>query len=723
MNKIYSIIPAIAFFFTVFTANANINVDDTTKYVFPSVNILGNKSTAIDHTPGTVNIISKSMIEFTRGVNGSQVFETIPGLNVFDEEGVGLRLNLSIRGLDPDRSRSILILEDGMPIALAPYGEPESYYTPLMDRMSGVEIVKGSGSIVYGPQTIGGVINFLTNEPRDIDGLGIRLNGGNGGYLNSKIAYGSSTSNMGFLVEYNRKEASKLGITRFNVNDIMMKFNISLNSRSSLRFKLGFYDEESNSTYVGITQSMYDKGDYFTHIAPDDHLDIRRYSGQLTHQYIFSKNAYIVTNLYGYTTTRNWKRQDFAYTKPSNWTGIVHGDTTIPGGAIYMRNQTGNRDRQFEVAGLQPQLFYNYSIGDIANELTTGIRFHFERAFEQRINGSVASALKGALVSDEVRTGTAASVFVQNRLFPTQNLIITPGVRFEHFNYERQINRTSSRDTLLIGSSNVAGLIPGLGINYNISQGFGIFAGIHKGFAPPRTKDAISNNGTAIELDAELSWNSEVGIRLSHKRLMNFELTAYHLDFSNQIIPISESSGGLGTDAGYINGGATLHYGIESSIGLNLSELLNTDYGISLTTSFNFGSSTYNSDRFIQINTEEKRNVNGNKLPYAPELSFSASLLVAAPFGTTIYLTGKYFDKHFTDELNTITPSTNGQIGLIKSRFIINATLEHKINNPDVTLFVSIKNLLDERYISSRRPQGIKVGLPQLFVAGIDFRL
>jgi len=139
---------------------------DTVNYTFPTVNIIGEKATAIDYIPGTVNIVNKSTINLSRSINGTQVFETIPGLNIVDEEGVGLRMNLSIRGLDPDRSRSILVLEDGMPTAIAPYGEPEMYYTPLMDRMSTVEILKGSGSIIYGPQTIGGVINFITNDPK-----------------------------------------------------------------------------------------------------------------------------------------------------------------------------------------------------------------------------------------------------------------------------------------------------------------------------------------------------------------------------------------------------------------------------------------------------------------------------------------------------------------------------------------------------------------------------
>ncbi|MCO5252211.1 MAG: TonB-dependent receptor plug domain-containing protein [Candidatus Kapabacteria bacterium] len=708
--------------FLLFVSAIVTKAQDTTKYNFPSVNILGVKSSSVDYTPGTVNIINSKVLQMTRGLNGTQAFETIPGVNVVDEEGVGLRMNMSIRGLDPDRSRSILVLEDGMPTALAPYGEPEMYYTPLMDKMSSVEILKGSGSIIHGPQTIGGVINFLTNEPNDIPGLGFKFNGGSGGFVNSKIAYGTTTSDHGFLVEYNHKSADKIGVTQFGVNDLMFKFNVAFNSRSSIKFKLGFYDEESNSTYVGITQNMFDNGDYFTHVAPDDILAIRRYSAQLSHQYIVNNNMFFVTNFYGYTTTRNWNRQNFSSSKPSDWTGDVYGDTTISGGALYMRNSTGNRDRQFEVMGVQPQIYYNYDLGGLKNEMTAGVRMHYERAFEQTINGKVAGAIKGDLVADEVRTGYAGSAFIQNRFFALENLIITPGARFEQFNYERVINRVSSKDTNIVGNNDVSAIIPGIGVNYNFHPGLGLFAGIHKGFAPPRTKDAINNSGVSIDLEAELSWNSEIGFRADFDKLVNIEVTGYQLNFSNQIIPISESSGGLGTDVGYVNGGSTLHWGIESAIGFNISQMLKTDYAINLSTTFNYGKSTYDADRFIPV-AEGAVNVKGNELPYAPNFSFSTSLLVATPFGTSFYVTGKYLDKQFTDELNTVAPSANGRAGVIDSRFIINATIEHRLDNPNLTLFVSLKNITDERYISSRRPQGIKVGLPQMFVAGVDFRI
>ena len=118
----------------------------------------------INRIPGSANILTEASLQGNMPISGNEVFKKITGLNVVDEEGAGLRANIGVRGLDPDRSRNVLMMEDGVPISLAPYGEPEMYYTPAIDRMKGIEILKGSGSILFGPQTIGGVINYLTYD-------------------------------------------------------------------------------------------------------------------------------------------------------------------------------------------------------------------------------------------------------------------------------------------------------------------------------------------------------------------------------------------------------------------------------------------------------------------------------------------------------------------------------------------------------------------------------
>ncbi|MFA7627462.1 MAG: TonB-dependent receptor plug domain-containing protein, partial [Candidatus Kapaibacterium sp.] len=137
--------------------------DSLKSYEIPNVSIIGDRSEQLGSIPGSAVIISSEQLRNMRSLSGNQVLRTVTGVNVVDEEGAGLRMNMGIRGLDPDRSRALLVLEDGIPVALAPYGEPEMYYTPSIDRMSSIEVLKGSGSIIHGPQTIGGVLNYITN--------------------------------------------------------------------------------------------------------------------------------------------------------------------------------------------------------------------------------------------------------------------------------------------------------------------------------------------------------------------------------------------------------------------------------------------------------------------------------------------------------------------------------------------------------------------------------
>ncbi|OGU75960.1 MAG: hypothetical protein A2V93_05265 [Ignavibacteria bacterium RBG_16_34_14] len=689
-------------------------------YDFPQIDIIGRSPSLINRIPGSAKFISSSLLTQTQPLSGNEIFRKVTGINVVDEEGIGLRINIGIRGLDPDRSRTVLMLEDGIPISLAPYGEPEMYYTPAIDRMKSIEILKGSGSILFGPQTIGGVINYITDDPPADQRISLNFTAGEKGYFLGKASYGTTFENIGVNFNFLHKQADKIGVTNFDVNDITAKVKFQLGDKSRVGIKFSAYDEISNSTYIGITQTMYNKGEYFTIIAPYDQLDIRRYSASLTHDYFFSENAYLRTTLFGYTTKRNWLRQDFSRSPVSNGTGVIFGDTTVINGAIYMRNSTGNRNRQFDVAGIEPRVFISYFLGDIKNDLEGGVRFLYERAFEQRVDGRKADALSGDLREDEVRTGYAASAFVQNRIYLTDKFTVIPGFRMEKFDYERDIFRINFRDTSLTNNNRVFSVIPGIGINYNFNDIYSLFAGVHRGFAPPRIKDAITNGGEALQLEAELSWNYEAGIRANIASLLFLEVTGYMLDFSNQIIPVSESSGGSGT--GLVNGGETLHLGFEAGVELAIDKLIDSDYGILIGTNLTVSKSTYNADRFITINGE-KVNIKNNKLPYAPEIYLSGTLDVNSPFGLGFHFSGTYIGKQFTDQLNTVEPSPDGEIGKMPAYFILDVTGRYLFSKLNSSVYLSVKNLLDERYIASRRPQGIKVGLPRFLTAGIEVTL
>ncbi|HWR53299.1 MAG TPA: carboxypeptidase regulatory-like domain-containing protein, partial [Bryobacteraceae bacterium] len=167
---------------------------------YTQVSVIGDApEAALREIPGSASFVRRRELEETRPVDANEVLRRQPGVNVREDSGpAGLRMNIGVRGLNPDRSRTLLVLEDGLPLALAPYGEPEMYYSPPIDRMIGVEILKGSGSIVYGPQTIGGVLNFITPEPPLRQQTTVDLTGGQYGFFSGQASHGGTKGRAGW---------------------------------------------------------------------------------------------------------------------------------------------------------------------------------------------------------------------------------------------------------------------------------------------------------------------------------------------------------------------------------------------------------------------------------------------------------------------------------------------------------------------------------------------
>jgi Fe(3+) dicitrate transport protein len=672
--------------------------------------------------PGSVAVVTAAELKRLNLLTGNEVFRKITGINVVDEEGLGLRANIGIRGLDPDRSRNAMVLEDGIPVALNPYGEPELYFTPSMERMEGVEVVKGSGQILYGPQTVGGVINYITAAPSLVPRVRLRLNGGQGGLLSALAGYSATSGNVGYDVSFFRKQADQVGYIGFNLNDFNTKFVFSLGQGTDLTFKLGLYDESSNATYIGLTQPMYDLGGSdFVQMSPNDLLHIQRASSSAIFRKKFNQQLEFKTVVFLNGISRNWRRQNFSSALNSNskHTGVVWGDTSVNGGAVFMDSTTLSRDRQFLVMGVEPSIHWNTQRGILHNQLTAGLRVIKETAFEQGVRGTFPTAQSGALVSNEVRNGIAMSAYLQNRLSLQERLHFIPGVRVELYDFSRTIHRASNKDTLIYATDLVASVIPGFGVSYLLGSNVHLFSGVHRGFAPPRIKDAITNLGEVYQLAPELSWNFELGMRYAFLTAIQAEFTVFHMDFSNQIIPVSLSSGGTGT--GLVNGGATLHSGFEAAIKLDMGNLLKwskSEGGIDL--GLTYVRAVINQDRLVQSGADTI-NVKGNRTPYAPEWLLTSTLWYTSPFGLGFNVTTHYQSDMFADVSNTVNPSSNGRVGLIDGRFLADVSLYYEWAKTGLRFNFSVKNVTDERYIASRRPQGIRVGLPRYLFFGISW--
>lgn len=700
--------------------------DSTKEQSMPQIEILTQRDRILSKVPGSVAVIDFKSIRKIAPIHGNELFRKIPGLNVVDEEGAGLRINIGVRGLDPDRSRNVLVLEDGIPVALNPYGEPELYFTPPIDKMTTVEVLKGSGQILFGPQTTGGVVNLISANPPEKESSTLRLKAGTGGFVSTYASYGNTIDKVGFLVSYLNKRADMMGATRFNLHDIAAKLSIALSEKAKIGIKLGLYDEQSNSTYIGLTQPMYDKGgqDYLR-MAPNDLLPVRRYHFSATHQYKLSSQWQWNTTAFAYTTTRNWRRQDFSTSAAAaNRTGVVWGDANVPGGALYMLKTNGHRNREFGVAAIESQLKWRTE----KQLLQAGIRLLAERADEQFLIGSKPDAVGGNLRDVEQRKGKAISLYVHDKIAITKKLEINVGLRVEHFDYSRNILRgrfmlngvAVVADTNVVASNNLMAVIPGGGFNYSLDEGVTLFGGIHRGFAPPRTKDAITSEGMALDLAQENSWNSELGIRALLRDFFKAEFTLFSMEFKNQIIPVSQSSGNANA-TGLANGGRTNHIGVEAGASFDLAKQMKKNFSLVFAANGTWIESRYSADRFIVVGAN-KVNVKNKQLPYAPSLMVNNSIEYASAKGAGIRLSGNFVGKQFADELNTISASADGRNGLLASRYITDLSAFARLSQKQILFSLAVKNLTNERYIASRRPQGIRVGIDRQVVLGMEVK-
>ncbi|MBX3214201.1 MAG: TonB-dependent receptor [Labilithrix sp.] len=668
------------------------------------VRVVGSRADALQKVPGSGTVIGAKALERAQPVDTAEVLRRVPGVQVRQETSGGSRIDVSIRGLEAGRSRRVLMLEDGIPMALNPYTEPDLNHAPMIERYRAIEVVKGSGNILFGPQTLAGTINFVTIAPPERQTLVLDLDGGSYGYARALGRYGDTVGSARWVTQIVHRRGDGFREQPFESTNGLAKIVFPTGTDGEAVVRLGFQRDDAASDDIGLTRDMYRRDPRRGTLSPSAQLVLNRYDAALIHEQRFSSDTKLKSLLYGYITDRVWRRPDWVRApSPTEQYPRVEGDTSTPGGAVYFGEGNTVLDRDYGVIGFEPRLEHRMKTAFVEHTIDVGGRVLREEARYQQRRGGYPETYAGSLEFEQRRQSWAAAAYVQDRIAFRDDLLVTPGIRVEHVTAETFTLREAGVDTFDAGSKPSTGVIPGVGMVYGTKRAH-VFGGTHFGFAPPRITSSVSARGRPQALRGDRGISYELGGRGEATRWLRGEATAFLSNYSNQVA-VNPSATGEGALADV---GATNIAGAESGLQVALDKLLHLGTIVELGARYTYARATFRYGQFA-----------GNLLPYAPEHSFNTNLDVEHRSGLGGQVAYAFVGPQFADGANTRSEDVYGLVGVLDSRHVVDAMFHYRHRPSGLSLRLSVKNLLDSTYVIARRPEGIFAGPYRQILLGL----
>ncbi len=657
--------------------------------VLPTIQVIGSQEDSISKIPGAAVIVSQEQIQQFTPSSTEEILKRVSGVYVKPEEESAIVANIGMRGISSADYKT-LILEDGVPVAAGLFVGNGRYYNPRIQRMDSIEVLKGSSALRYGPMNIGGVVNYRTKQPKD--GALVDLSIGSWDTYKTTVELGGSSptkdSNVGAILSWAKSDGFM--DKSYEMKDAVIKAGTAIGDNQWVGVKFTHYENDANISYRGQFLGEYHAKKQ-NNPAPDDWFLTERNSFDINHRWDINPDTELQTLLYWSEMNRDYWRY-----------GVNATASQAAGRWIYTDNVSGN-NRAFERIGAETRLIAKNTIFNLPGEAEIGLRVMNEKMDDVTINATRATPRTGTTAKDTKDSAKSVALYAQNRFDISDQLSVTPGVRVER--YEQQRDDKQKNETVKTSNTEV---MPGLGVTYQFIPAVQLYASVYKAFSPALNGDSLSGMKDQ-KLDAETAVSWELGLR-GQQDAVRYELTAFRMDFDNQIIPANSNS-----DFQTTNGGKTYNQGLEGAVSLEFENGFDVFANLTWIANAEFKGDRYNKNGSL-------KSKDGDRVPYTPE--WVANLGVGYTYaGLRSQLSANYTGSQFTDELNTkpIVENTSGFFtGKIDAYTTVDLTTRYTLND-QVEFYGAVKNLEDKRYIASLR-QGIYVGPERSFEAGVRYR-
>jgi len=706
----------------------------------PSLEVLGGKE-AVRLQAGSAVYLSREDIDMQNDVNINRILQRVPGVYIREEDGYGNFPNISLRGADGTRSEKVTLMEDGILSAPAPYSAPGAYYSPNAARMNGIEIIKGSSQVRFGPHTTGGALNYLSTPIPEEATARLRATYGEDNTQTAHL-YGGETvdtdsGRVGYLVELFgmhtdgfrdiQKSGQGAGFRRI---EPMVKLFWEPDTATPQRFevKVGWTDFEADESYLGLSEADVETTPYDRYTASQfDNIDTEHLRSYLRYSALPTDNLEVESTLYYNKFKRNWYKIDHVSTDPapgvdsrgriadrtSLHTALLRADplAVLKGNAEGSIGVKANR-RKYESYGWQNRATLSFETGELDHRLSGGLRLH--KDYIDRYQNVDLYSTPGGGDFRTYREGTpgeeadrrqetfATAIYVEDEI-RSGALTVKPGVRWEFLDQS-----VDDRGDKLDGDFNT--WAAGVGMTYELSPNDTLFGGVYRGISVPGPNARLSD-----DINEEESVNYELGYRRTADAY-SLELAGFYTDYSNLI----------GTDTGLaLSGGSNVNAGEATVRGVEFmtaSDLSDADDAFSLPVYFSLTYTDAELDNALASGGAEDIYSGGEAgadLPYVPEwkLAFGAGV-EQGPF--SIRLDGTWVDESFGTARNLDAPDTSARQGKIDDALVFDLTGGWMLND-SLELFAGVRNLFDETYLTSRIPEGPRNAAPRTAYVGFEW--
>jgi Fe(3+) dicitrate transport protein len=630
--------------------------------------------------------------------NARQIFAKVPGLNIWESDGAGLQMGIGGRGLSPNRNSNFNVRQNGYDISADALGYPESYYTPPVEALERIEVVRGAASLQYGTQ-FGGLVNFVLKKGNENTPFEIttRQTVGSWWLYNNFTSIGGATDKVNYYGFYQYKRGNGWRPNSgFENHTAFATFNFKI----SKKVKIGV--EYTHLNYLaqqggGLTDAQFEQ-------------DPRQ---------SFRERNWFKVNWNLMAVTLDYKINDRSKINVRNF-GLYSGREAL--GILERINEIDrgqNRDLISDTYlnfGNETRFIHRYNLFKQSHTVLTGVRVYkglTERAQGFADNDSMPNFRflnpERPGKSDYTFPGFNFSWFAENVFNITKNFTLTPGIRSEYIytaadgNYNIRLADFAGNiitDTLIPEQRKSArGLVLlGIGASYKPLVFVETYANFSQNYRSITFSDLrIENPNFRVDpnIQDERGFNADLGVRGSYKRLINYDISTFLLAYNNRIGQIFKND----TVTPFLpyryrtNIGKSITIGLESFLESDLLQVfgVNSDkYALNVFLNCAIIRSTYTQSEDVAIE--------GNQVELVPPVLIRTGISFGLQ-NLKLSLQYSYVKEHFTDATNAIRTSTAVN-GIIPSYYVMDFSAQYLIKR--FQFEAGINNFTNNKYFTRR---------------------